>query len=678
MKNMKYLSFIKTQDYLGESINFSINNQSSFKTVAGGYLSISIYILYIYLFYLFGFDFLFHKNPNVYSQMKTMNNGSIPIMKVTKDDFIFAIRFEDNTGKVFNFEDYFYMDLVYKRNHYNKTSQKFESEGINIDLVNCDKYPKKFEKIPNSVFNISTFNCPDFNKFNNDLQLGGYWEDNEVSFLRFKLKLCKDKEMKICKSGDNLVDLIEKSDNLMIKVIYPAIIFKADDYLTPFNNTIKSFSNLIGPQITFSDELHLGLINLNQDAGVIFESSKDILEIGGLKVINKISTVLDEDDEIKKSRNKISKNYYYSMMVFFDKNYLYHTRKYMKFQDLLANVSGFMELIIMIFGFVYKFYNKFRLDSFLFKRLIYIKGEINCDSKILQHKEKEMKDIINFENKNNNINVNNDKNRDAKIDSDGQLDKNTNINHNALKDKDNKFTSYTENTVVKLNRNYSLEIDKINTVNKKPKESDISTFRNLIKNEKCEDFSIIDKSANLSNFGKDNNDKSNLNLIENNIIIINRENEEFDNMKFKKKLEKFKAKKNILIMDAFYYFKYWIKCSSKKDKNRTLTIYDILDKYSEKIYKKFDIFHYLKCLKNLKHLKKYLLGIEQRYIIDILSRKNYSLKISDFSKNKEKKKTKKLTEEEKFSLYTDKVINSAKINNDQKFLKLVFRANEDF
>jgi hypothetical protein len=134
--------------------------------------------------------------------MKTTNNGSIPNMIITKNEFIFAIRFEDNTGKVFKFEDYFYMDLVFKRNVYNVTSQKFESKGLKIDLVSCDKFPNTFDKIPHSVFNLSTFKCPDFSKFDDNLRLGGYWEDDEVSYLRYKLKLCKDKEMKICKSGD--------------------------------------------------------------------------------------------------------------------------------------------------------------------------------------------------------------------------------------------------------------------------------------------------------------------------------------------------------------------------------------------------------------------------------------------------------------------------------------------
>jgi hypothetical protein len=49
----------------------------------------------------------------------------------------------------------------------------------------------------------------------------------------------------------------------------------------------------------------------------------------------------------------------------------------MKIQDLLANLRGFMELVFMILGFFYKTYNKFKLNSYLFNRLVFLEGEEN-------------------------------------------------------------------------------------------------------------------------------------------------------------------------------------------------------------------------------------------------------------------------------------------------------------
>jgi len=74
---MKIFNFIKTKDFLGESINFSILNQPYFQTIAGGLISILIYFLYLFFFYYFGEDFLFMKNPNTFSLIKARNEESI-------------------------------------------------------------------------------------------------------------------------------------------------------------------------------------------------------------------------------------------------------------------------------------------------------------------------------------------------------------------------------------------------------------------------------------------------------------------------------------------------------------------------------------------------------------------------------------------------------------------------
>lgn len=58
---MKILSTIKKIDFLGEGMNFSINKKPIFQTVAGGLISILIYILYAYFSYFFGSDIILKK-----------------------------------------------------------------------------------------------------------------------------------------------------------------------------------------------------------------------------------------------------------------------------------------------------------------------------------------------------------------------------------------------------------------------------------------------------------------------------------------------------------------------------------------------------------------------------------------------------------------------------------------
>jgi len=241
-----------------------------------------------------------------------------------------------------------------------------------------------------------------------------------------------------------------------------------------------------------------------------------------------------------------------------------------------------------------------------------------------------------------------------------------------------------DNDLIKI-KNYGEKFRDNNKINSEniiditKNNSPITNNKSAIKSD--DDINNNNNSASIRRLFK-NERKEKIEKIENNLNSLNirKSNEEFDKIKFQRKLEKFKAKKNNLKLNFFGSLKNFFSCASKKSANKALSIYDILDEYSRKIYKKFDIFHYLKSLKNLKHLKKYLLDIEQRHIIDVLSQKNYSLKISDFSKKKKHKtaESKTLSEEKKLKLYTDKVISVAKAKRDEKFLKLIFRENEDF
>ena len=110
---MKFFSYLKSIDFLGNSINFTINSNDSFKTIFGGLISFGIYFGYIFLFVTFGTNYFLKKNPSGYSQRKPSLESS-KALNLTENPFIMGFQIYDNVGNVIKIDDYFHAIFVYR------------------------------------------------------------------------------------------------------------------------------------------------------------------------------------------------------------------------------------------------------------------------------------------------------------------------------------------------------------------------------------------------------------------------------------------------------------------------------------------------------------------------------------------------------------------------------------
>jgi len=227
-----------------------------------------------------------------------------------------------------------------------------KEEKFELDLVSCNKFSKNFENFEKSIYNLTEWKCPDFSNLNKTIELGNFFEDNWLSYLLLELRLCSNKDPIICKNTRIINEQISK-ERVFVSLIYPEIIFNADNYKEPYQYKFKNYFNIISQKLRNNDEYYYGYNHLSQDAGFIFESEEENKILSGLR----IDTKIDSPAEFMTDNSKITQenNSIYNLFVFFDKYYKYHFRKYMKLQDLLGNVYGFMDLIILIFGFIYNF-----------------------------------------------------------------------------------------------------------------------------------------------------------------------------------------------------------------------------------------------------------------------------------------------------------------------------------
>ncbi len=178
---MQVLSLIKKIDFLGNSINFTINSNEKFKTVFGGFISFFLYILYILFFLFLGKDFIFKENPKGNFQLKTNQNPKINIKNL---DFIGGFRLVDFEFNKIDMNEYFHPFFVFNNFVYHKDKKNSLTQKL-IQPISCDKIPNT-NKLNENNLDLSSYICPIVSNIN-DESLGGshFFKENTTDIMFF-------------------------------------------------------------------------------------------------------------------------------------------------------------------------------------------------------------------------------------------------------------------------------------------------------------------------------------------------------------------------------------------------------------------------------------------------------------------------------------------------------------
>ena len=560
----KLSSIIESIDIFDPTITFNIHKGGKLKSTLGGFVTLILTGVLIFFFVKFGDDFFNNKNPNVLSQ--NINYPEYPKFNLRNDtgkEFYFGWRLIDVNGNIFNSSQFFRPEFIY--NSYIKDNL-IESKVIS-QFSNCSNFnnSKDYNKIYKSLNNYASFNCLNLS-FVDEAQyyLGGYFNTDFNAFFSFKLFLKENLDPKIINTNiikDNLI-----TNNLFIEFFLPQVTIDPNNYKIPIKNELKYFNNYFSKNIRKWDIITLHENIVQTDTGILFEELNNKTSIG-YKQMDKTFSYIEKDifDDY------FSKEYYYRLEITFDRSYYFITRKYMKLQDLLGNISGFMEVLKVIAHILFSIYNQIKIDKYLSFKLI----EIN--------------------NKNNDENIKNNKiipyKKLSSIDSNKKIDKN-----GFLTDK--------------------------NEMNILPLQNDNNFLIN--ENEK------IDKNLNDSKFKRElklkinkNFDKSNNLNLSNNIHIFEKQPKEISEKilisPYREKIfeiEKIKNLKNHKLKKYdFDIFEYYLKklCFCKKSHRKHSHI-NIPKHISKKINSRIDIVYYLRLTNHVKYLKKLFMNVNQRYL----------------------------------------------------------------
>jgi len=378
---------IRKCDIISPLITLYYKGETRHSSIFSGCISIIVFILTSIICLYISFDFLFKRNPTSFYYLKKDKN--IGIINLTNNYFFHYITFlnkyskndlyDNKTFSVIGINNAsIYIALDNKLSEYNFSHWKYERcENLNIKYFNISKEEKYF----NMSLCLSKY-------FNNETQSFINYDDENFPYPILENNL--DKEyitnygiiIKRCENNTlynnntcyNEKIIENKIYNIDMKYIfnYYSNFIDVNNYSQPIESQLNNITFNFDPYYINKNDINLHRTFIKTSDGFFFGN-------------NKILETYNFDSLI----NENMLNYFYLIGEMIDikmlnKAEVYH-REYKKFQDIIGNVDGMIELTLIIIEIINNFfYHDYRLindfNEFIRIKVNKIKsfrGEIN-------------------------------------------------------------------------------------------------------------------------------------------------------------------------------------------------------------------------------------------------------------------------------------------------------------
>ena len=278
------------------------------------------------------FHFLTYKKQ----KFKTFIGGIITIITFILTFIIIFLLEEDFYGFAINSTDLIYPMIYY----YSGTSN---SKGEYLTEVK-EEYIS-YRKCRDSDFNgnqnllkvYGDLYCIDWE----DKIFGGYW-DNYFNY-HFAIRLF------YCENGDNYsinnpkcsslneLNNYFSNNSIVFSIYYTSIDFRVNDIKTPFHRKFKNYFCDLDHKFRKTDNIYLKEQILNDNQGWLFNNYKNISIWGG-DIITSDYTYYSFD----RIKREGFSSMFYSLNIFMSSDKIYHTRKYMKIQEIFSMIGGLL------------------------------------------------------------------------------------------------------------------------------------------------------------------------------------------------------------------------------------------------------------------------------------------------------------------------------------------------
>ncbi len=345
--------FFQTINIYGLPFSLRYKKSEKYTTFSGILLTLLTFIIVIFIVILYSLDLI---NRTGFVIMTNF----IPIKKKTLFDFSktpFMIGFV-NWERSYQSLNSSYLSLTFDRNIHNifiNEQGVYEMKRISKSII-LQKCDPKIHYIGNNNFMYDF----DYNKFlcvlpGQNLSVGGRFGDNINGYdiLEIHLNKCEnssDNNSIICESEENIYNYI---NNSYLEIIYLTENTEHNNYTNPIVQYVRNELYVIAKEVTKRYYHYFTIGNYISDNGLLFKK-KHLFEFFESDH-TRLDFVKEEDQEY------YSPNALLEVVLTCNDRKKIHSRTYVKIQDVIRNIGGFIDLIHIIFQFICSYFSKKRM-----------------------------------------------------------------------------------------------------------------------------------------------------------------------------------------------------------------------------------------------------------------------------------------------------------------------------
>ena len=319
---MKCLSNI---DIYGTRVDFTLFDNTKYKTSCGGFITILTGILFLICFYYFGKDFYNRTNPHFLRQMITVMD--YPIYTLNRNDLFLAVRLEDNNGNYFNNSGYLEIQYILKK-YMTDSSGNFQSTSYPLEFTNCTMLNLTKMRLQTNK-NLSEMSCI---KFDNT-QLGGLWDAPILNFIQIIYSPCINTTI----NGNSCLDPYLAADTLNSQLIsfniYSMVYFTdLNDYDNPLKSKLYNYYTYVNTQASKNMRLFYRQANISTDLNYIIQAPEKYSLFG-------IDNFLIDNLKVNPSFENAKNDTNIALIeIYFSNNIETFDVAYLKLQEILATL----------------------------------------------------------------------------------------------------------------------------------------------------------------------------------------------------------------------------------------------------------------------------------------------------------------------------------------------------
>ncbi|KAM3131032.1 hypothetical protein pb186bvf_016844 [Paramecium bursaria] len=351
------MQFLRNFDIFGQSTSLTFRKEQLYRTVFGGFMSLLIVAFVVSFFYANIISFFSLEKISAKNQL--FFNKDPGRVVLSKDKYMIAVQIDQPD---FLTNPYFNVTLE-QRHYYRRNGTFYKGPGQLIDLVPCtlEHYQPIFEKYGKNIseeFYLQALNaslCPSLKS--QDLIIQGLYQSQDFYHIKVSIFSCQNNTgtnfswQPVCKSNEQMNSYLNANGFFRLRILTLNYLFNPEQSkgdIIPYIDS-ELFFNFVPGQMFSQADIYYRQRNVSTDSGILMIPN----------VVSEIFPARDPNDFRQQTQINNSTNGYYGAFYPQQGPYEYLiTRQYLRLDELLSYMGGFLQFTIVIIGILVKFYNK--------------------------------------------------------------------------------------------------------------------------------------------------------------------------------------------------------------------------------------------------------------------------------------------------------------------------------